>query len=107
MLMPKPTPIPVRRGVYDLWKLGWTAAQIAEHHRLPLRTVRNLIQRFQKLGEAGIETSYVKGTPPPSPEREEARQAAEQLRREHPAWGSGLICVYLRHRSELPVRSPR
>jgi hypothetical protein len=74
--VPKPIAIPLRQGVYDLWMQDWTATRIAEHLRLPVRSVRNLIKRFKELGEAGIEPSYATGPKPTSPEREQARLAA-------------------------------
>lgn len=105
--MPKPTAIPLRRCIDDLWKQNWTAVRIAEHLKLPIRTVRNLIQRFQKLGEAGIEASYTAGPKAESPQREQARLVAEQLRREHPTWGAGLIGVYLKRADEASAPSGR
>ena len=106
--MPKPTPIPVRRAIYQQWQQGRQVPEIAQALGVSPRTVRHLIQRFQERGEAGISTSYSTQGGRWTPERLRVREAAEHLRREHPGWGSTLIAIRLGKQHGLgDVPTPR
>src|SRR5437773_12368416 len=48
MIMPAPTPLSVRKALWRLAQQAVPAAQIAVRLALPLRTVRNLLQRFRR-----------------------------------------------------------
>lgn len=94
--MPRPTPIPVREAIYRQWQQGRKAGDISNSLSVPERTVRNLIERFSEQGEAGIAPSYSTEGQPASPQREELRQAAADLRRAHPEWGRTVIQIKLK-----------
>jgi transposase len=96
LIMPRPVSIPVRRAMYQQWKQGGRAPQIALRCGVAVRTVRHLLQRFAQHGEAGIAAAYRAGRRPTPPLHERIRQAAIELRREHPTWGAPLIGVMLR-----------
>ena len=92
--------------MYERWKQGASAGEIAQSLEIPQRTVRNLLQRFRERAEEGIVPSYRAGQPRASPEGQPIRAAAEHLRREHPTWGAALIRIMLvgEHREEaLPT----
>lgn len=105
-IMPQPTPIPVRRTIYEQWQQGSSASEIAQSLGRSVRTVRHLIQRFRECGKAGIAPSYARQGRKLSPQRQEIRDSAEHLRREHPAWGSTVIQIQLK-KNDDDVPTPR
>src|SRR5436305_1617814 len=103
--MPGPVPVPIRQAIRDRHRQGASPAEPAEAFGLPPRTVRGLLQRARRGPEAlapsrpGPATSPTPGHPAWAP--------AVLLRREHPAWGAGLIRVMLRRRGIEPLPDAR
>ena len=92
--MPRPIPLPLRQAMFRLWQQGREARQIAALLGLPGSTVRRLVGRFRRRGPEGVSPDY-RRTPTDQAEFPDLIQAALRLRREHPAWGAGLIRVHL------------
>lgn len=92
--MPAPVPLPLRQAIWTRHQQGASTSELAEQFGLAPRTVRGLIRRARERGVEGL-------TPDPthsnrlSPSPYPAREAALQLRREHPAWGAGMVRVWL------------
>ena len=103
--MPRPIAVPIRRAMLRRWQRGQSAVRLAESFGLAPRTVRHLVRRFQRQGEAALAPSYH----PPRPAKaktQQLMQAVLHLRQQHPTWGAGLIRVWLRQQSPqrcLPV----
>src|SRR5262249_52226614 len=93
MLMPHPIPVPVRQVIIQRAEQGQSAGFIARSLGLVARTVRQLLQRLRKQGPNALATSY-SGRPHP-PQSRTLIEEAIQLRRAHPTWGAGLVCVLL------------
>jgi len=93
-IMPRPIPVPIRQSMFRLWQKGYGTRQIAESLDLPCSTVRRLLQRFRLHGIDSITPDYwhpsVSEAAP-----SELVETALSLRREHPAWGAGLIRVQI------------
>jgi hypothetical protein len=90
--MPAPLPVPIRQAIWALHQRGVPAGDLAERFGLAARTVRGLIQRGRDRGAGGLAPDP---THPKRPSPHPAREAALRLRREHPAWGAGVIRVWL------------
>jgi hypothetical protein len=97
--MPRALAVPVRQVVRRRWRAGQTAAEIAAALALAVRTVRRLIERLQRLGDAAVFPDYARCGRPVSPTRSQLLEAAVHLRRQHPGWGAGLIRVVLQERT--------
>ena len=93
--MPKPVPIPVRRKLFQLAEQGRTPVQLAVQFGLPVRTVRHLLRRFRRRGEAAVRPDYHLPGRLPQAYSDTIREAALALRREHSTWGADLIRVAL------------
>jgi hypothetical protein len=94
--MGRPIPVPQRQVIFQRSALGHRAADIADDLGLNPETVRKLISRFRKAGEAGIAPDYSRcGTNQPNRGDAGMIGAATAMRREHPAWGAGIIRVQL------------
>jgi hypothetical protein len=94
--MPKPVPVPVRRMLYQRAQQGESTASLAAAFALPLRTVRHLLRRFHDRGPDGLPPDYRKPGGLPHAYPDAVREAALDLRRRHPTWGSVLIGIALR-----------
>jgi hypothetical protein len=94
--MPRPVPLSVRQAVLRAARPGTSAGAISRLLGLPASTVRHLLRRLQDRGAAGLRTAYdacgQSQTRPDDP----VRQAAVQLRADHPRWGAGRLRVQLR-----------
>ena len=93
--MPAPVPVPIRQAIWALHQQGVSSADLADRFALTPRTVRGLIRRGHQRGAAGLAPDSTHPTRP-SPWLHPARETALQLRREHPAWGAGMVRVWLR-----------
>src|SRR4051812_46863941 len=99
--MPSPTPLPVRRAVFDRFRRGESVAAIAAELDRPARTVRHLVRQFRERGEEALAPRY--GAARPAAPDEPARTQALACRREHPSWGAPLIrSILLRQGSPAP-----
>ena len=100
--MPRPLPVPVRQAIWRRLQAGQDVPTIAAALDLQPRTVRRLVGRFRRAGQAAVAPSYEAcGAATPKPAEATVR-AVVDLRREHPTWGAGLIRVVLHRR--LPDR---
>src|SRR5437867_523373 len=95
VLMPRAVPVPVRQAIWRCHQNGQSAASIAAALRLSERTVRALLQRFDRQGSGSLSPSYELcgsgSSSVPSP----LVQLALRLRQEHPTWGAGFLRVVL------------
>ena len=93
--MPRAIPFSIRQAIWQRFRDGQDASAIAAAFDLPPRTVRHLLSRFQRGGLDALTTSHDscgRATPKPA---DALVQAVLQMRRDHPAWGGGLIRVML------------
>lgn len=58
LLMPHPTPLPLRQVIQQRAQRGQTAAEIAEALELVPRSVRHLLRRFRVQGKHALAPSY-------------------------------------------------
>ena len=103
--MPLAIAKPVREELVRRRLQGESLTAIAADLSLKYRTVRGLWQRYRRQGEQALEPDYgrcgrrgPRFAPP-------LCEAALALRREHPRWGAGLICLQLREQfpdQEMP-----
>ena len=97
--MGRPISLPQRQVIFQRAGLGRRAAEIAEDLGLNRETVRKLIRRFRRAGEAGIAPDYSRcGRNQPRRSDAGLIEAATAMRREHPGWGAGIIRVQLAER---------
>lgn len=95
IIMPRPVPAPIRKVIYRRVKRGDEVSVIAEDLQLPVRTVRNLVQKFRASGGA-VQPDYTHcGRPLQLPDAPPVVAEAIALRKEHSGWGAGLIRVIL------------
>ena len=102
--MPSPVPVPIRQAIWDRHQQGDSPAELAEAFGLPARTVRGLLQRGRRGPEALAPRPGPAASPTPG---HPAWAPAVLLRREHPAWGTGLIRVMLRRQGIEPLPDAR
>lgn len=98
--MPRALAVPVRQVVLRRWRRGQTVGDIAAALTLLPRTVRRLIHRYasRPADPQALAPHYaVCGRQRPWPNQQLFHDALT-LRREHPAWGAGLIRVFLQDR---------
>src|SRR4051794_40227503 len=103
--MPRPVPLPIRQAIWDRHQQGASSGELAVAFNLPPRTVRGLLQRGRQ-GPEALEPARPGPGADPKPEHP-ARVPAVLLRREHPAWGAGLIRVMLRRQGIEPLPNAR
>ncbi len=89
--MPRAIAVPVRQIILARQQRGQSAITIAEDLELPVRTVRQLLHRFQQ-GADALPPSY--GSKPPAVHP--LRETVLNYRRLHPAWGAELIRTHIR-----------
>src|SRR6516164_6264144 len=94
MIMPAPTPLSVRQALWRLAQQDVPAVQIAFRLALPVRTVRNLLQRFRRQ-PGQLQPAYRPGPGRVAASAPAVRQHALALRQQHPRWGAGYIWVRL------------
>ena len=92
--MARPTPVPVRQAIFQLWQRRQDATFIAKSLGVNLATVRSLLLRFRRRGIEGIECDYHRSIVAEA-DLPEPVQLALRLRREHPTWGATMIRVHL------------
>jgi hypothetical protein len=94
--MPRPLPVPLRQEIVRRHQQGIPLTRISADLAIPYGTVRKVWRLFRRHGLYGLDLRYRgHGRPVPPSSRELLRIACE-LKREHPAWGAGLIRVRLR-----------
>ena len=104
--MPAPTPLPLRQAIVRCHQRGQAASDIAHALGLSERTVYHLLSRFCQLGESAIVPAYHHGDRCRTKVAQRLRDEALRLRREHPTWGAGLICIFLARqfrRADVPT----
>src|SRR5919197_1991029 len=94
--MPRALSVAVRRLLWQRAQRGEPTRAIADAFGLPPRTVRALCRRFRLRGPDSISPSYHPPPPPPHAKPADCVEAVCQARRDHAAWGAGLILVVLR-----------
>jgi hypothetical protein len=105
--MPAPVPLPIRHAMWHRWQQGATAPELSQAFDVAPRTARGLLQRWRARGEGGLAPDPTRPRDRPPPPRHPAFEPALGLRRDHPAWGAGLIRVYLQERGTQPLPSER
>jgi transposase len=105
--MPAPIPLPVRQVILKRWQQGESVATLAQELHLSERTVRHLVQRFAKRGQAGLEPDYQRCAVNKLPTQSDAFQQAMAMRQEHPQWGGGLIRIILQEQGQADCPSER
>src|SRR5262245_21416311 len=95
-LMPRPLALGVRQAVRRAAVQGTSAGAIARQFGLRASTVRQLLRRFRARGPAGLRTDYGACGQGQARPDDPLRQAALQLRADHPRWGAGRLRVQLR-----------
>src|SRR5881396_1026611 len=91
-----PTPMPLRQAILRRWHKGQPVSTISEALDVVPRTVRHLVRRFRKEGDAAVAPSYHRADISAPNGSHKLFQVAVQLRKQHPTWGAGLIRVILR-----------
>jgi transposase len=105
--MPAAIPIPVRQLILKRWQKGESVAKLANELKLSLRTVRNLVRRFAKRGQSGVEPDYGRCATKTLPTNRDEFQKAIEMRKQHPTWGGGLIRVLLQEQGHDACASER
>ena len=89
--MPQPLSVPLRQEIVRRHQQGLPLTQIAAALAIPYGTVRKIWRLYRRRGLERLAPDYGgQGRPVPSSTRELLRIACE-IKREHPAWGTGLI----------------
>src|SRR6516165_45366 len=96
LLMPHPISLPLRQVVLQRAEQGQDATTIARSLGLVGRTVRHLLRRIRLGGKEAVAASYPSRDYPHTLPFRALVEEALQLRRAHPTWGAGLVCVLLR-----------
>src|ERR1700730_13987403 len=96
LLMPHPTPLPLRQVILQRAEQGQSVTTIARSLGLVSRTVRHLLQRIRVQGKDAVAASYHSRACRLTLQCRELGDDAFHLRRERPTWGAGLVCVFLR-----------
>jgi hypothetical protein len=108
LLMPHPTPLPLRQVIVQRAQHGESASMIARSLGLVARTVRHLLRRIRVQGKEALAASYSSRAYPHTLRFRALVEEALQLRREHPSWGAGLVRVLLRrHHPKEPLPAER
>jgi hypothetical protein len=106
--MPAPLPLPVREQIAGLHRDGLSAPAIALQLSLQPRTVRRLLASWRQAPDPlHCSARPHGGGRPLHPDRLPLRQSCLQLRRDHPGWGAGRICLELRQRHPDRPAPPR
>ncbi len=92
--MPAATPELLRLHIWQAAQQGLSPATIAENLKIPVRTVRHLLQRFRSSGQP-CPPSFDHSGRRPCPAFDALRQRALDLRRENPPWGAERILAEL------------
>jgi hypothetical protein len=82
--MPRPVPERIRKAIWQRMRRGQVVPRIAEKLASPVRTVRQLVQRFHGRGESAIRPDYRHRVADAEAQGDLIRQTAHALRREHP-----------------------
>jgi transposase len=93
--MPRALPFTLREQIVRLRQAGQTYAQIAASLQVKARSVEHLCKRYRARGEEGLSTDYSQCGPKQIAFDADIQQRALEMRREHPRWGGGLICLQL------------
>jgi transposase len=107
-IMPRPTPIPIRRAIVERRRAGQSLVTIALELDLKYDTVRNLWRRYRRKGEAGLIPDYHRCGRRRASSPGRMMRAACWLKRHHSSWGARLIHDLLRQRwPDCAIPSPR
>src|SRR3984957_16517813 len=89
--MPRPLPVPLRQEIVRRHQQGIPLTQIAAELAIPYGTVRNIWRLFRQHPGEDLAPDYRSCGRPVPPRIQELLQIACDLKRDHPAWGAGLI----------------
>lgn len=105
--MPRPIPLATRLAVVTLRKRHYSMPEIASRLGVSLSSVKNIMDRYQKLGEAGLGADYSNCGPPTERFPPLTVRYYTALKRWHPSWGYDKISslILARHsKYALPDR---
>jgi hypothetical protein len=106
--MPRPLSVPLRQEIVRRHQQGLPLTQIAADLAIPHGTVRNIGRLYRRQATQGLAPNYRSCGRPVSPRTQKLLHLACDLKREHPAWGAGLIRLQLRkHAPERSIPSVR
>ena len=106
--MPRPLSVPLRQEIVRRCQQGLPLTRIAADLAIPYGTVRNIWRLFRRHDGEGLAPNYRSCGRPVPPRIQELLQIACDLKREHPAWGRGLIRLQLReHAAQRSLPSVR
>jgi hypothetical protein len=94
--MPLAIAKPLREQIVSRHQQGESLTSIAHDLRLSYRTTRGLWERYQRLGESGLEANYDKCGRPGPRFPSEVCEKVLALKREHTRWGAQLVRIELR-----------
>ena len=95
--MPRATPLPIRRAIWEAAQRGDDAASLAARFQLSARTVRHLLLSFHQAGDLVVAPAYCCGPRPPC-SAPELVAFALSMRQLHASWGAGMLRVQLARR---------
>src|ERR1017187_9419384 len=98
--MPRPLSVPLRQEIVRRCQQGTPLTRIAADLAIPYGTVRNIWRLFRRHGGEGLAPNYRSCGRPVPPRIQDLLHLACELKRQHPAWGAGLI------RLQLPNPAP-
>jgi transposase len=96
--MPRALPVDLRQTIIDRHRGGTALPAIARDLGLSPWTVRTIWRRWRDRGAAGLRPDYAACGRPGPRHPSALYEAALAMRREHEAWGAGLIRVELADR---------
>lgn len=96
--MPAAIPAPLRQRIWECVRAGVPVAVVAESLGLSERTVRHLARRVRLDGKEALAARYAGCGRAALQEPPPLVQEALAIRNDHPAWGAGVIRVFLRRR---------
>ena len=97
---------PLRQEIVRRRQQGIPLTQIAVDLAIPYGTVRNIWRLYGRHDRDGLAPDYRSCGRPVPPRIQELLRIACDLKREHPAWGAGLIRLQLRNHARREA-SPR
>jgi hypothetical protein len=98
--MPRPLSVPLRQEIVRRHQQGLPLTRIAADLAIPYATVRNIWRLSRRDDRAGLAPDYRSCGRPVPARIQELLQIACALKREHPAWGAGLIRLQLRKHAQ-------
>ena len=106
--MPRPLAVPLRQEIVRRHQQGTPLTRIAADLAIPYGTVRKVWRLYRRGGLERLDPGYCRRGRPVPPSTQQLLRIACDLKRDHPAWGAGLIRLRLRpHAHGAPIPSVR